>query len=469
MKKLLILFLLICIVSSVLFAQTGRSIFVSARGNNENNGLSEATAVRTLSYAIFMAGFLDIYTITVIGTLDRVSEGHVRGDNAVFNLSGAEGVIAFLLMDDNELLITGRPGATGTNRAVLSGRGSNAAAVIIGTEFARVRFEHIDIINGEGEIPISLGVEGRAQVTLGPGANIRNSSIGIIVANATCLINGADVSGNNTGIIVGENAVLTLRSGTIRNNRDSNRNGGGVAVLSSGRFTMSGGTISGNAATRGGGVYVASGGRFDQTAGTISNNTAPQGSNPNIFRVQGSLGSNLTPAAPASGTAAAPRPAASTSAPSTFGYNFPFFSGFYLQGWNENTFSVGIPLQLGLEFNFGRFISTGIVGEIAGGLGGPFLLEFNYGFMGEIFFSNKTFGLGYGRGNQTVLMPYLVDDAEEMYSRDYDRLAIIFRSRDSKTSFYVQRYGTSRNFYPWDSNGWDLSSWGFGASFLYSF
>lgn len=40
---------------------------------------------------------------------------------------------------------------------------------------------------------------------------------------------------------------------------------------------MSGGTITGNRTTKtGGGVYVISGGRFDQTGGTISGNTAGQ-------------------------------------------------------------------------------------------------------------------------------------------------------------------------------------------------
>jgi hypothetical protein len=68
--------------------------------------------------------------------------------------------------------------------------------------------------------------------------------------------------------------------------------GGGVFVDAGGRFTMSGGSIGGNsAASVGGGVAVNSGGRFDQTGGTISGNTAATG--PNVFREQGSLGSNL--------------------------------------------------------------------------------------------------------------------------------------------------------------------------------
>ena len=50
----------------------------------------------------------------------------------------------------------------------------------------------------------------------------------------------------------------------------------GVSVGSGGRFTMSGGTISGNTASLGGGVYVI--GSFTMNGGTISGNTASGGS-----------------------------------------------------------------------------------------------------------------------------------------------------------------------------------------------
>ncbi|MDE7194028.1 MAG: hypothetical protein K2O14_08670, partial [Oscillospiraceae bacterium] len=50
--------------------------------------------------------------------------------------------------------------------------------------------------------------------------------------------------------------------------------GGGVYVVTSGTFTMYGGTISGNTATNGGGVYVNDYGTFTMKDGTISGNTA---------------------------------------------------------------------------------------------------------------------------------------------------------------------------------------------------
>jgi hypothetical protein len=53
---------------------------------------------------------------------------------------------------------------------------------------------------------------------------------------------------------------------TLRNNNSFN--GGGVYVETGGRFTMSGGTISGNTADRGGGVFVRTDG-FNKTGGTI--------------------------------------------------------------------------------------------------------------------------------------------------------------------------------------------------------
>ena len=73
-------------------------------------------------------------------------------------------------------------------------------------------------------------------------------------------------------------ATMTLKGGTISGNRAS-YNGGGVSV-STGDFTMSGGTIGGtklNTAKIGGGVYVdGPNSNFIMTGGTISGNTATQ-------------------------------------------------------------------------------------------------------------------------------------------------------------------------------------------------
>ena len=87
----------------------------------------------------------------------------------------------------------------------------------------------------------------------------------------------------------GEGSKLTLKNGaTVRDNMCSNNNttctGGGVALSKTGgsapapRFTMNGGSISGNYAARyGGGLYVSFLGIFTMNGGAITDNTAGYG------------------------------------------------------------------------------------------------------------------------------------------------------------------------------------------------
>jgi hypothetical protein len=314
------------------------SYYVSARGNDSNDGLSEDRPIRTLLMAISIAQVQEIKRITVIGTLDATSEKPPESLPLVFGL--------VTVVESPEIIITGKPGASGTERAVLSGRGSGASVLGV-TNNTKIRFEHIEISGGEGEYSVGLQIGNGAQVTLGPGAVVQgNSVMGIGIIDGTCVIDGGEVRDNaGPGIAVGEKGVLTMRSGAIRDNR-STGNGGGVGILSGGRFTMSGGTITGNrAAGAGGGVYVASGGTFNQTGGTISGNTATQGSNPNVYREQGALGSNPTPGGTSSTTPSTPStPSTPPPRPSFFGFHVPVYLGIYGQGLQLNTGSLGAGL-----------------------------------------------------------------------------------------------------------------------------
>ena len=95
----------------------------------------------------------------------------------------------------------------------------------------------------------------------------------------------------------GERA-FTIADGTIIGNKaiDKGYNkegkGGGVYVDADGyldmwgKFTMEGGTIEGNTASRGGGVYVEAG-RFIMNAGTITNNRATQSGGGKAMMVTG--------------------------------------------------------------------------------------------------------------------------------------------------------------------------------------
>lgn len=281
MRKI-VLVLLIALCARV-FAQSGAGYYVSANGNDNNDGLSENTPFKTLDLAIFSVRLTGANKITVIGTLTIENSEFEKGDDTVFFLIGSDG--------GGELLITGKPGISGAERAVLSGRGSGAIAawVLLGN----VRFEHIEISGGEGEDAVGLIISSGAKVSLGPGAVVLgNQSFGVYISEGTCAIDGGEVRDNAaTGVAVGGKGILTMRGGSIRDNRSPN-NAGGVFVAEGGIFTMYGGTVSGNSAVQaGGGVVVRSGGRFDQIGGTVSGNSAPQ--SPDVSRSSGSLGSDL--------------------------------------------------------------------------------------------------------------------------------------------------------------------------------
>jgi len=107
---------------------------------------------------------------------------------------------------------------------------------------------------------LTLGGEGSSPITLDGGNKAVSPAIAIIADAPLIIIN---------------NSELVMNEGiTLRNNSDEGSYGGGVRVENSGKFTMNGGTISGNTILgSGGGVYV-NGGTFHMNGGIISGNTA---------------------------------------------------------------------------------------------------------------------------------------------------------------------------------------------------
>lgn len=282
MKKIVLILLFALSVCTWAFTQSGLesiSWHVSANGNDAAPGTPDQP-LKTLSRAMFIAENSGIRRITVIGTLDVTSEG-LNEQLTVFVLA--------VQLKMSEILISGKPNATGAERAVLSGIGSGKGVVQIN---ALIRFEHIEISGAEGQNNFGMLINFGSQVTLGAGAVVRNNGPGIGILNSICVIDGGEIRDNNSsGVILAEQSILTMRNGTIRGN-NSPSSAGGVMVNNGCTFTMTGGTITANRAAQfGGGVAVVTGGRFDQSGGTISDNTA--GQSPNIFRQQGALGSNL--------------------------------------------------------------------------------------------------------------------------------------------------------------------------------
>jgi len=290
------------VASSAVLAQetTQEIIYVSAKG--DGLGWSEADPTN-FSMALTKVKTGHVKKIMIIGVLDIHSNGMNIVEGVVFDFEN---------MVLGEIVITGKPGVSGAERAVLSAKGSGKIPVFVHN--CHIRFEHIEISGGEGRDGHGLFINNAAQVTLGPGTIVRNNvGRGIVIANgARCIIEGGEIHNNNGGVMVLDGR-LTLRNGSIRDNISSGHGGGvligkgsftmsggsitnnrtaaisgyggGGVYIGGGNFTMSGGSISNNRAqAQGGGVCVRTGGIFDQNSGTINSNFAGQGSNPNVYR-----------------------------------------------------------------------------------------------------------------------------------------------------------------------------------------
>jgi len=127
-----------------------------------------------------------------------------------------------------------------------------------------------------------------------------------------------------------------------------------------------------------------------------------------------------------------------------------------------NTASFGIPLQVGLKFGFVDVISIVVLGEIAGGMGIPYMFEYNYGGMAEVYTLGGNFGIGFGIGTHNALLPWKDDMIEtnpiipDTIKSNYYRMAVIFR-KSGKTSIYGQYYNSG------DKEG----QWGLGFSYMF--
>ena len=114
-----------------------------------------------------------------------------------------------------------------------------------------------------------------------------------------------------------------------------------------------------------------------------------------------------------------------------------------------------MPVQTGVELNFGEAVSLALLGEARAGLGFPYFLEANVGGMAELYFWKKKIGIGAGYGSSGLLWPIFISETpneEPPAKATYFRLAFILRDTGSrKTSFYATVY----------ANG----DWGFGIMY----
>lgn len=104
-------------------------------------------------------------------------------------------------------------------------------------------------------------------------------------------LNGHKLNLNKQHISVGSGASLTLcdcSTGGVLTGGSGSK-GGGVYVGGGGTFTMTGGSIAGNTAESGGGVYVDEGGTFTMEDGSINNNQVTSGGGGGVMVNKGSF------------------------------------------------------------------------------------------------------------------------------------------------------------------------------------
>ena len=104
-------------------------------------------------------------------------------------------------------------------------------------------------------------------------------------------LNGHKLDLKGQHISVGSGASLTLcdcSTGGVLTGGSGDK-GGGVLVEGGGTFTLTGGSIAGNTANAGGGVYVNEGGTFTMEDGSINNNQATSGGGGGVMVNKGSF------------------------------------------------------------------------------------------------------------------------------------------------------------------------------------
>ncbi|MDR0768011.1 MAG: hypothetical protein LBE57_06205 [Methanosarcinales archaeon] len=141
-----------------------------------------------------------------------------------------------------------------------------SAALILLFSFAG----SVDAISSEAELRTAIA--GGGIVTLAGDIELTDEILinNIVTLEGTGILT---VTGSYRHFRIETGGDLTLADDVTLTHANPGDNGGGVLV-NFGRFTMSGGTISGNTAEYGGGVRVNSSGTFTMSDGTISGNTA---------------------------------------------------------------------------------------------------------------------------------------------------------------------------------------------------
>jgi hypothetical protein len=257
--------------------------YVRADGDDKNAGTSEAAPFKTLQRAVDTAAKTQVKKITVIGTLTgnttiKDADPTVKKITKVLDATGGQDIAEVLKNqtgvltvegsfddpDPEEILITGKPDASGAERAVLvpPANNKNAALSIVKST---VRLEHIEV-NGLNKSGISV-IAGT--LTLAKGAKVTKcggeqvSAIFAMLGSVVVMRDDAEVSGNETngddadgaGVLLMGSVMVMFDNALITGNKTAG-NGGGVMLGGASLIMCGNSAISGNSADNGGGGVI---------------------------------------------------------------------------------------------------------------------------------------------------------------------------------------------------------------------
>jgi hypothetical protein len=228
------------------------SYYVSANGDDSQDGLTAESAFKTLKKALETTREEGAHKIiTVMGTLNVESEGETE-ESSVFNIRNT---------GDETITIRGGPSAK------LSALNTGKRVILLFGN-ARLRLEHIEVSGGSIADPdITRGGGGGALVVNGAA---------LIAGNAAVIRDNQAQAGG--GVVVGnKGSSFTLEGGEVRNNSSAS-DGGGILAISEGSVKIAAGRVENNtAAAQGGGISVYTGAAISLEGGEISGNQASDG------------------------------------------------------------------------------------------------------------------------------------------------------------------------------------------------
>jgi hypothetical protein len=258
------------------------SYYVRADGNDKNAGISEDAPFKTLARAVEAAAKTTVKKITVIGTLSvgaaiQDADPTVRRQVKSIDATGGKDIAVVLKSqvvgvakidwslderDPDEILITGKPGATGAEQAVLTPAKEDTAVLLVSK--STVRLENIEISGLDSDGVAIMVVTGT--LTLARGAKVtKNAGTGVRALGGIVIMrDDAEISGNTLKDAAGGGVFLSMGSvmvmfdkALVSGNKAENGSGGGVLVLGSSLLMHDNTAISGNSAGQnGGGISV---------------------------------------------------------------------------------------------------------------------------------------------------------------------------------------------------------------------